>query len=869
MNTFASRFALFLILLIFFLASGSTLLAQQQSDNCDAAGGPLTLVRTAENWQFLDAVGPHSALLGREDGTFEAWIYPLKLLRNFHLTFRAGDRVIAASSLPRTIVARPESTSIRYAYDSFSVCETWFAPLHDTGAVVTIQLESAEPVSVHASFEPDVAWMWPAGLGAGYSKWDEALHAFSFGEEQHRFYAFAGSSQATDITQAYSTNYSSSLFDSFQFGPAVKGTATYTFAMAASFDGEKQAQALYQKLLTQSSQLEEEARQHYRHYLESTVSLTLPDRELQMAYDWSRISMVQGLVENPFAGKGLIAGYNISGPTNRPGFSWFFGRDSMWTALALDSVGDFQTTRTALEFLAKYQRDDGKIPHEIPQSVSLVPDWFKSYLFGWSAADSSSLYIIATDDYVRASGDVAFAKEKWDSLWSAYQFIHSTFGADGLPGNEGVGTGWIEGGPLLPVSTELYQAGVVLASLNALSDLARLLGNESQATSLAQEAKALNSKIETLFWSSEKNFYGYAIDLNGKLLNQPSVLGTVPMWFGLLDQRKSQSYLDVLAAPEHQADWGMRIISEKDAVYGPSGYHFGSVWPLFTGWASVAEYRYHRALPAYENVRANAQLPLDGSPGRATEVLSGRYYTPLATSSSHQIWSSAMIVSPVLRGMMGLSVDAQTSTVGFAPHVPADWTDFSIQNVAVGATSLSIAYHRAADEITLQIQRHGNQHIQFLFSPAFSLRAKVLDAEINGHRAALHAEPENAVDQHVSVSVPIDMDNTTVRIRFRKDFGIAYPYVAPSIGAVSANIKFVSQQWNATHDRLELHVAGVNGAKYDVPLYGDLAGLTADGGKLKRTATQTILEIDFPPGAVGEYTARTVVLQFPAAGRKG
>jgi len=869
MTVYPSRFSCWLpIQLIVFLAVAPSLFAQEKPDDCRADGGPLTLVRTAEDWQFLDAVGLHSGLLGREDGNFEAWIYPLKLLRDFHLTFRAGERVIAGSSVPRTIIARPESTSIRYAYDSFTVCETWFAPTNETGAIVTIQLESSEPVSVKAMFEPDLAWMWPAGMGAGYSEWIETLHAFRFGEEQHRFYALAGSPQATDVAQAYSMNYSSLPFDSFVFGPAVKGKATYIFAMAVSFEGEKQAQALYQRLLTQSSQLEEEARQHYRHYLDSTVSLSLPDRQLQRAYDWSRISMLQGLVENPFAGKGLIAGYNISGPTHRPGFSWFFGRDSMWTALALDSIGDFQTSRAALEFLAKYQRDDGKISHEIPQSVTLLPDWFKSYPYPWASADSSSLYIIAFDDYVRASGDVAFAKEKWDSLWRAYQFIHSTFGANGLPRNEGAGTGWIEGGPLLPVSTELYQAGVVDASLQGLADLAQIL-KKPEADALAKEAAALHDKIEILFWSSEKNLYGYAVGENGKLVDKPSVLGTVPMWFGLLDPKRSQLYLDVLAAPDQQADWGMRIISEKDPVYWPSGYHFGSVWPLFTGWASVAEYRYHRALPAYANLRANAELPIDGSPGRATEVLSGRYYTPLATSSSHQIWSSAMIVSPILRGMMGLSVDAQNSTVRLEPHVPSDWTDFSIQNIAAGGTSLSVTYHRTANEIALQIQRRGSQHIQFSFSPAFSLRAKILGAEVNGKRTEPLAEPTNTFDQHVSVSVPINSDSTTVRIRYRNDFRIAYPYVAPSIGATSSNIKVISQQWNVGRDRLELRVAGVNGAKYEVPLYGDLAGMTASGAEVNRSSAGTMLEIRFPSGAAGAYSERMVVLQFPAARGEG
>src|SRR5256886_12046987 len=102
----------------------------------------------------------------------------------------------------------------------------------------------------------------------------------------------------------------------------------------------------------------------------------------------------------------------------------------------------------------------------------------------------------------------------------------------------------------------------------------------------------------------------------------------------------------------------MRIISNRSPLFSGGGYHYGSVWPLFTGWASVAEYRYHQTFPAYANLRANALLALDGSLGHVTEVLSGDYYQPLATSSPHQIWSAAMVVSPLLRGLFGLEVDA-------------------------------------------------------------------------------------------------------------------------------------------------------------------------------------------------------------------
>ena len=106
---------------------------------------------------------------------------------------------------------------------------------------------------------------------------------------------------------------------------------------------------------------------------------------------------------------------------------------------------------------------------------------------------------------------------------------------------------------------------------------------------------------------------------------------------------------------------------------------------------------------------ANALLALDGSLGHVTEVLSGDYYQPLSTSSPHQIWSAAMIISPLLRGLFGLETDAGAKLLRFAPHIPADWTWFDLENVRVGTASLRIRYHKTVDEITLQIDSRGSE----------------------------------------------------------------------------------------------------------------------------------------------------------------
>src|SRR6266516_986351 len=638
-----------------------------------AQSGELELSRSARPWEFFCATSTRAGLFGNESGNLEAWVYPLKIFRNFHVRFLMDGRTLPAETLVRTVTVRPQSSTIIYAGDTFSIKETLFVPVHDTGALIRFEVETAHPLEIEAAFDRDFQLEWPAALGGTYLNWDPALHAFYFGEEQRKYVGLVGSPTAAVSEQEYQTNYSASTESAIRLGVTNRGKETKIIAIAASVNGRAEAENTYQALLSNYSAKEKEAAEYYRDYLNRTVSLELPDAQLQQAYDWARISVVQGLVTNPYLGTGLVAGYRTSGTSQRPGFAWFFGRDAFWTALALDAEGDFATTRTALEVISKYQRADGKIPHEVSQGANFV-NWFTDFPYPYASADATPLYIIAANDYVTESGDTAFAREKWDSLWKAYQFLRSTYDSQGLPQNFGFGHGWVEGGPLLPVKTEFYQSGLGAQSISALSNLAHLAGKDDMGQQLAQEFTQKKQLVNQAFWSAESGTYAFALDNNNQKVVDPSVLATVPMWFGLLDPDKANSMISQLAFPEHQTDWGMRIISFRATRYDAGGYHYGSGWPLFTGWASVGEYRYHRGLPAYSNLRSNALMALDGSLGHVTEVISGDYYQPLSTSSPHQIWSAAMVISPMLRGLFGLESSAATPTVTFAPHVPADWT---------------------------------------------------------------------------------------------------------------------------------------------------------------------------------------------------
>src|SRR5215471_5536515 len=469
------------------------------------------LSRIVRTWEFLPVVGTRAGLFGNETGRFEAWVYPLKIFREFHLTFHVDDRALPAESLARTLTVRPESASILYAGDSFRVRETLCVPLDEQGAIILLEVEAEQPLEIEASFIPDFQLEWPAALGGTYVNWDARDHAFVFGEETRKFVAFVGSPTGSDSHLAYQTNYSASDENSFRLGVTPKGKETKALVIAASTAGTEEASKTYHQLLASYSDEICRSADYYRDYLAKTVSLDLPDAALQQAYDWARISTIQGLVTNPYLGTGLVAGYRTSGTSQRPGFAWFFGRDSFWSSFALNAEGDYATARTAIDFICKYQRQDGKVPHEISQSAGLVP-WFKDYPYPYVSADATPLLIIAMNDYTVRSGDLAFAREKWDNVWRAYQFLGSTYDSNGFAQNAGVGHGWVEGGPLLPVKNEYYHAGLGIEALHSLSNLATLLGKDDVSKQLASEFEKNKPALDQAFWSPEKGLYAFALN---------------------------------------------------------------------------------------------------------------------------------------------------------------------------------------------------------------------------------------------------------------------------------------------------------------------------------------------------------------------
>jgi hypothetical protein len=305
----------------------------------------------------------------------------------------------------------------------------------------------------------------------------------------------------------------------------------------------------------------------------------------------------------------------------------------------------------------------------------------------------------------------------------------------------------------------------------------------------------------------------------------------------------------------------MRIISSHAAKYSAGGYHFGSVWPLFTGWASVGEYRYHRALPGFSNLKANAQLALDGSLGHVTEVLSGDYYQPLSTSSPHQIWSAAMVVSPLLRGLFGFQTDPGACRVTLAPHVPADWTWFMLDHVRVGSASLRLAYRKTTGDISLTVTRDGSGDCTLEFSPAVSPRAQIMGVEMNGRRFPFQIKKSD-VDQHVAVQFPVSVGENTLRIRLRNDFGLSLSPTLPALGSTSQGLRMLAESWTPARDAVTLEIAGAQGKQYELGIWNPAQVASVEGAELMRNAESANIRVTIPKSESDPYPREKIVIHF-------
>ncbi len=878
-------------------STSSVVLDPAPLENVLAARSGLALERESSVDESFDLYSPRNLLTGRDTGRVEElWGYPLRLLRDLRFGIVSDDDTVTWLDETRNIrfTARPEGNSFRYTLDDVVIDLHIAVPRERAGLVAVLAVDSGAPLRIRAAWEVEHGTMWPreaehlGDLLLGFSSSD---HAVVWRDEAAVMNAYAGFSQtivagslggrALPLVESAGTEADDTA-PTAEAAESTPGRAVWldtdvaggeavplTFVLAARADDQASAHDDFRAALADPATIWTANANYWREFLAETVAIASPDPTLDEAFRWAKVGLEAFRMTTPGMGTGLGAGFAAAKRAEddpgaaendflrRPGYGWYFGRDGVWSALAADAYGGGDLAEEALRFLARYQDVDGKILHE------LSPGWVAHY----DAADSTPLFLLGLEHHVRTTGNRELLRELWPSVRRAMDYLDSTdTDGDGLIENTNVGHGWIEGGKFYGAHTTLYLAGVWTATLEAVARMAEWVVDDDLQQTAAERAQTARSAVNDGYWDPLERRYHYGKRSDGSYMSHHTILSAVPALLGVTDRDKTRPMIERFGSAAITSDWGARMAPRSNPDYNPTGYHDGSVWPLFTGWTSLAAYGARRPLTGFLHAYSNLRLVRQGSLGYITEVLNGDVMEP-AGVTGHQAWSHALTILPVIQGMLGIRPDAVNGVLRVHPQLPGAWRELTAQRVRVGENAFNITIRREDETSAFIIERAaGNDPIQFDLALPFP-RAALVNLDHDDTTGVAIPDGESIVnlptEKQARVLATLTEAQGVVAFRHSPFPEVMQPLPTPAAGAASESLRVVESRFTA--GSLNVRVEGLPGRPYRFSIATPWPIRNVAGPRGSSVVNpgpgRALIEIVIP-GSSSEYQRADITIEF-------
>ncbi len=760
-------------------------------------GSGMELIALPEKNAPFDLAGRRLLLLGSERGAVrEIWAHPFRIWQNVDFSIAEADGPAADWQAPAIaeVRLRPEAILRRGTAGGVRFRQVMTVSPNQPLAAIWIVADRRARLRVAAESDFRLMWPYDAGrLGPLLYLFPENMNGVLVHDREREHVVFLGASSAPLSSEVEDVSGAEASRLRYTAVFEIQAEKPLLLLLGGTNQGLRTAVDAWNEAAADAAVVLRNAVSEVQAVRQRCVRFDCSDRLLSEAAAWALVEASAFFAETPDLGSGWMAGYHTTRPgwhSGRPGYAWYFGRDAVWTSLAMLPAGDFERVRSALQLLGDYQEFTGKIFHELTTSGVVHYD----------AADSTPLYLILMARYLEWSGDADFVRCQWPRIRKAVEFCFSTDrDGDGLIENSGVGHGWIEGGRLSGADMTLELAGMWAASLEACATLADVAGEGEMAARLRSAARRARAAIDRVFWNEPARFYFYARMADRRFHPACTILATVPILLDTVAPEKADRVLRELAQRGYGADWGARMISDEHPDYDPRGYHQGSVWPLFTGWLSLAEYRRNRATQAFAHLYGSAWQFLDGARGCIEEVLDGDVYQP-AGVCPHQAWSETMLLQPLLEGMVGLRPDAVNGRLRLAPQWPPHWTWAALENLRLGDRQVSIRFERRGSEWLYRFENSAAPLEVELRLP-LPAAAVLEQAEVNGRTRHLDGE----------ATVRFELEQSAVvRLRVPRYLGIVPPSFRPQSGQPSRGFCVVDETFDGR--RFEILCQGEPGA---------------------------------------------------------
>lgn len=333
-----------------------------------------------------------------------------------------------------------------------------------------------------------------------------------------------------------------------------------------------------------------------------------------------------------------------------PWFQHLWSRDSLWIVPSLLCSGYIKDAKTILSFFAKHL-SNGRLPDFISCSESS----------GFSI-DTSPLWIIGLERYVRESGDLKFLKNIKLKVIEVLEFLFSRTNSLGfLTHDIDSPETWMD--TLKREENAVDVQGIYYGCLKASENLLDWIGEEDIRKKVIKTKKMLETNFE--------NFYiqGYYADriYKGKPIHLKTSNVLVPLLFGLPKHRER-----IMEIIENEFTWekGVSTMGKHEIGFSPYGYHTGSVWSLTTAWACACEFLTDMPEHAWKYFKKLANdLETDslGCIGECWDAVSSKLL-----GCGLQLWGSGFIPSLIDDYMLGIEIDSIQRKIRISPKLPKE-----------------------------------------------------------------------------------------------------------------------------------------------------------------------------------------------------
>lgn len=718
-----------------------------------------TLLQTSEsikgNDRYKDSpyvtAGDRVYMVGHQNGQFPPlgwhikgemggiWNHPIKLLDGFDAKIQLETDTLELNNAT-DFINYPFANQHIFDFPSknISVDRIQFVPDTTQGVFVqfVIHNKSAAEKSLKFTFTGHTD-LRPTWLGER-TQMHDAVNNIKFDgskwvgkdEDNPWFTVFGSDQNPSSSSSPEKTNGENGKSGSLVYAFTVPGKSEYilNFAISGSYKSQEEALATYLDIHNGFFKMAQQKKERYAQ-LAHQSKLTIPDKNMQQAFEWLKYNCDWLVRTVPEIGTGIGAGI--------PDYPWWFGVDSEYALKGYMAIGQkdiVEKTITLLDSVSLAVNGNGRILHEMSTNGTV----FNPGNINETPQFASLIYHV-----YKWNGDLEFLKKYFPTVQKGLQWLMDENDSNQNLFPDGFGMMEIHG-----LDSEMID--VAAYTQKAFEDASKM-ASELEKHDLAKEYQALadklRTKINTDFWSepfgSYADFLGtdqqalhliddamvradtlnkpWAIEelqaTKKAILNQQSTslkpfvlhhnwVVNTPMEMGIADSTKAIIALNT--AEKYTNPFGMFVTGiDSDESAGKDVGSFkgskvfsytGAVMTLPTGVQAIAENNYGRPDNALDYLTRMTRTFSYALPGSMYEVSPD--YGMIV-----QAWNIYAFAIPIVEQFFGINPEANRSTVIIKPQMPSKWDKASLENVSVGNNQISIWYENNNDHFKIKIEQ--------------------------------------------------------------------------------------------------------------------------------------------------------------------